>query len=244
MTLELREVLTGKRSITADMPISVLKQIPEADVITVTDVPPPEPEAAIEGVEATEPPMELPVAEDAPVADLLQRVTFWEPVTHTLDVKLDGRPLRIFHTLRGPIIGQVLTEDSLKVTLFSPAMIDPNIQIDRIHYLPIAFAGRIFTLYKSTSIGESVPEEAEASGYPMFIKRNADGDYKFRMRAAYHHIEGGFPDAGVVTVGPETVRQTQKGLMPTSSTKEPMMIDRAKRTEEMLRTQAAAAPEN
>ena len=78
-------------------------------------------------------------------------------------------------------------------------------------------------------LGESIPQEAEMRGYPHFINRNRAGDYRFRMRAAYHHIDAGHPDDAQVVIAPGAVRDSLFGLVPTSDTKERKQIAQARK---------------
>lgn len=169
-----------------------------------------------------------------------KRVNLWLPVNHTHKVSMDGREVRIFHTLRGPLMGVVMWEDMYKVGLYSPCFVDPNIERGRVHYLPIAFAGYHFTLYRATCMGEAVPQEAEVYGYPTFVERNRAGDYRFVQRAAYHHIEADVPDDAKLISAEAGVREASFGLIPTSNTKESRQVEVARRVEAMR----AAAPQD
>jgi hypothetical protein len=162
-----------------------------------------------------------------------KKVNLWLPVNHTHKVMMDDRELMIFHTLRGPLMGAVLWEDMYKVGLYSPCFIDPNIERGRVHYLPIAFAGYVFTLYRATCMGEAVPQEAEAYGYPMFVERNRAGDYRFVQRAAYHHIEADVPEDARLISAEVGVREASLGLVPTSDTREGRQVEVARRVEAM-----------
>lgn len=95
----------------------------------------------------------------------LKKVAMWMPIYHVTQAKVDGYLLKVFHTVRGPIVGMVLSETSNEVTLYSPAYIDPNIQAGRVHYLPVAFAGYTLTLHKPC-FGESTPGPARLFGLP------------------------------------------------------------------------------
>lgn len=169
-----------------------------------------------------------------------KKVNIWLPVNHTHKVTMDDRELKIFHTLRGPLMGSVLWEDMYKVGLFSPCFVDPNIERGRVHYLPIAFAGFTFTLYRATCMGEAVPQEAEAYGYPTFVERNRAGDYRFVQRAAYHHIEADMPYDAKLISAEAGVREASFGLIPTSNTKEGRQVEVARRAEAMR----AVAPQD
>lgn len=169
-----------------------------------------------------------------------KKVNLWLPVNHTHKVTMDDREIKIFHTLRGPLMGTVLWEDMYKVGLYSPCFIDPNIERGRVHYLPIAFAGYHFTVYRATCMGEAVPQEAEVYGYPMFVERNRAGDYRFVQRAAYHHIEADVPGDAKLISAEAGVREASFGLIPTSNTKEGRQVEVARRVEAMR----AVAPQN
>lgn len=167
-------------------------------------------------------------ADDEP----LLSVTAMIPVRINLQVLLDGQEVKIFHTLRGPIMGIVKNEDLNRAYLYSPCFLDPNIERGRVHYLPIAFAGFEFTLYK-TGMGESIPQEAEIEGYPHFVKRNRAGDYVFRMKAAYHHIEADLPDDAQLISAESKPRDALLGLIATSDTREPKLIERTRQISEL-----------
>ncbi len=155
-----------------------------------------------------------------------KRVTAWMPVTFVLGAKMDGIPLKIFHTLRGPLLAMVVHEDSMKASVFSPCFLDPNIQKGRVHYMPIAFAGRYFTVYRNVCVGESVPQTAEIGGYPDFVKHNREGEYKFRSRSAYHHIDADLPEGAPVKSADLGVREPLFGLIPTTDTREAKEVQR------------------
>ena len=162
-------------------------------------------------------------------------VTLWAPVFHITKVLMDGMPLRIFHTARAIIMGAVRNEDSNRVMLYSPCILDPNVERNRIHYFPMAFVGLDFILYKPTCIGESIPQVAEISGYPAFVNANHQGDYQFRGRGAYHHIEADLPaDAPVHSVS-QDVRAHNAGLVPTSDTREGPAINKARAINAMVK---------
>lgn len=167
------------------------------------------------------------------------RVNLWVPITIVKDVKMDGHRVRIFHTPRGPIMGTVTSEDTHRVFLFSPCFLDPNIQRGRVHYLPIAFAGYELVLYK-TGIGESTPQEAEIEGYPHFVERNRAGDYTFRMKAAYHHIDADYPEDSKLISADCTPRDALLGLLLTTDTREKQMVDQARQAQAHQQSQQAA----
>lgn len=215
-----------------------LNDLAKAEIINVEDVVPPpfaeppptptdNPEASAkrqhEWIVAKEA-HERKIASEPPK----KRVNLWLPVNHTHKVTMDGREVKIYHTLRGPLMGAVIWEDMYKVGLYSPCFIDPNIERGRVHYLPIAFAGYTFTLYRAGCMGEGVPQEAEVYGYPAFVERNRAGDYRFIQRAAYHHIETDVPDDARLISADLGVREASFGLIPTSNTKEGRQVEVAR----------------
>jgi hypothetical protein len=157
-----------------------------------------------------------------------KRVTAWMPVTFVSEAKMDGHQLRIFHTLRGPLLAMVVHDDSMKASVYSPCLLDPNISKGRVHYLPIAFAGRYYTVYRQVCVGESIPQTAEISGYPEFVEHNRKGEYKFRSRSAYHHIDADLPEGAPVASADLTVREPLFGLIPTTDTRETKEVQRAR----------------
>lgn len=227
-----------------------LNEMAKAAIINVEDVvpapfaePPPTPTDNAEASERRQHEWEVAKAEyerKIEAEPAKKRVNLWLPVNHTHKVTMDGREVRIFHTLRGPLMGVVLWEDMYKVGLYSPCFVDPNIERGRVHYLPIAFAGYHFTLYRATSMGESVPQEAEVYGYPSFVERNRAGDYRFVQRAAYHHIEADVPADAKLISAEAGIREASLGLVPTSDTKEGKQLEVARRVEAMR----AAASQN
>jgi hypothetical protein len=247
VTLHLEQAVVGSRVQTVNLPETELAKIPPDVIIKVEPLPEPpvplypgkEPDAEKQEEHAAwlehkthweQQQLQQQEAEKEKQAQLqLKRVTLNVPITRTYKVTMDGYQLMVYHTLRGPIIGKVVGEDSNRVTLFSPCFLDPNITPDKIHYIPVAFAGEFFTLYRSTCLGESVPQEAEAMGYPEFIQRNQAGHYQFRSRSAYHHVcVGTFDDVELVSVT-QGVRTPYFGLLPTSDTDELRLIDHARR---------------
>lgn len=175
-------------------------------------------------------------ADDKPMVTLNLMV----PVKVNLQVLMDGQDVKIFHTLRGPVMGLVKSEGVHRAFLYSPCFIDPNIERGRIHYLPIAFAGFEFTLYKG-GMGESVPQEAEIEGYPFFVERNRKGDYTFRMKAAYHHIDADYPEDSKLISADGEPRDALMGLIATSDTREGKLIERGRQVQAMQEQQAQAA---
>jgi len=246
--LELIRFVIGKRGETRIMSNDDLAKVPAEAIIKVEAVPPPpfqKPEPLVppplsEGVEPT---TEYTAAVEAhaqwetdkaewetlhPVDDNFKQVSVWMGVYQIAKAMLDGQEMKVFHTVRGPILGLVTSEDLHRAYLHSPCFIDPNIERGRVHYLPIAFAGFEFILYKMNCIGESVPQLSELMGYPAFIDANRRGFYQFRMRAAYHHIEADLPeDAPVLSVSTD-VRAHQEGLVPTSDSREEQVIDKTR----------------
>ena len=168
-----------------------------------------------------------------------KKVNAWMPVTFVAEAKMDGYPLKIFHTLRGPLLAMVMHEDSVKATVFSPCFLDPNISRGRVHYLPVAFAGRYFTVYRAVCVGESVPQTAEVSGYPEFVELNRKGEYKFRSRSAYHHIDADLPEGAPVKSVDLGVREPLFGLIPTTDTRE---VQEVSRMRQMKAAEEAAVP--
>lgn len=244
----------GQRSANIQVAETEIEKIPKDNIISQEPVPPakfeePEPSTIVEpGKEAenaeawkkhreAKDRFEKAHAEDKPMI----AVNLWVPVTVIRKVEMDGHALRIFHTVRGPIMGAVLSEDSTRVWLYSPCFIDPNIERGRVHFLPIAFAGYEFCLYKS-GIGESVPQEAETEGYPHFVARNRSGDYTFRLKAAYHHIDADYPEDSRLVSIDGTPRDALMGLLLTSDSREQKLIERARRVQAFHEQQQASAP--
>lgn len=231
--LEITYALLGKRSETTKIPESMLSKIPTSEIINVTNVP-----RAVFDKELAEDATEEDVKKfneekerfEAIHADDEQQVevNLWIPVRKIKDVLMDGNRVRIFHTVRGPIMGVVLSEDTNNVYLYSPCILDPNVERGRIHYFPIAFAGFTLKLCK-TYIGESVPQEAELRGYPTFVERNKKGDYSFRMKAAYNHFDADYPDDAKLVSADNHPRDALHGLIPTSDTREPALIEHAEK---------------
>lgn len=247
------EVL-GKRTHTLHVKEEDVEKIPEENLINVSDpepkpFPKPEPsQIAIAGKEEEhEKAWERYHAEKAEweqhnaVPEGVKVVNAWVPVTKVHEVTMDGHPLKIYHTLRGPIIAAVHSEDMNRAFVFSPAMMDPNISRGRVHFLPVAFAGFKFTIYKGSCMGESIPQEAEIRGYPAFVNNNQKGDYLFRSKSAYHHIEADLPKDSMVASVELDVREAQEGLVPTSDTGEKKMVDRVRQVRAL--TEAAKAEE-
>ena len=170
-----------------------------------------------------------------PVPTDQKLVTSWMPVFHVTKVTMDGMPLKIFHTARAIMMGAVRNEDSNRVMLYSPCIIDPNIERGRVHFVPMAFAGLDFILYKPTCIGESIPQVAEIVGYPAFVEANRKGDYQFRMRGAYHHVEADVPEDAAVHSVSQDVRAHNAGLVPTSDTREGPAIAKARQFNAMVK---------
>lgn len=233
-------VILGQRSAEAEIPAADIGKIPEHSIISKSDVPPavfdaPEPPTVVTPGEEEKNAEEwrryreakerftLAHADDKPML----KVNLWVPVKMVQDAKMDGMRLRIFHTPRGPVMGAVKSEDSARAWLYSPCFIDPNIERGRVHFLPIAFAGFDMVLYK-TGIGESTPQEAEIEGYPHFVNRNKAGDYTFRMKAAYHHIEADFPPDSKLISADGNPRDALMGLISTSDGREPKLLAQAR----------------
>jgi hypothetical protein len=244
--IELTERILGKRSSTIDVPEAEVDLIPQHAIISKEPAPPAkfemeEPSSIVEPGKEEENKKawkkyrgakerwEAAHADDKPMI----RVNLWLPVKMVEKATMDGYEVRLFHTMRGPIMGMVTSEDSTRAWLLSPCFIDPNIEPGRLHYLPIAFAGYKFMVYKR-GMGESIPQEAEVEGYPYFVKRNKEGDYAFRLKAAYHHIEADLPpDSQLVSteLGP---RDALLGLVATSDSREGKFIEKGRRLQKMV----------
>jgi len=165
----------------------------------------------------------------------LKKVCVWAPVYHVTEAKIDGMLLKVFHTVRGPMLGLVVSETSNEVTLYSPAYIDPNIQKDQVHFLPVAFAGYTITLHKPC-FGQSNPDQPLVFGYPKFIKANQQGDYILRHQGAYHHIEADFAEYVKPVVKDVGMRELLRGILVTSDTRQPQEQAQAAAMEEMMKT--------
>lgn len=247
----------GKRSDTLTLPPKELEKIPKDDIITVSDLEPkPYPvEEPSSVVDPSQPNRDIAkeLAEWKAkkeeweklnaIPDHLKdhkKVNCWVPVTKVVQATMDGMELKIYHTVRGPIMGAVQgSEDLHRAFLYSPAYIDPNIERGRIHFLPVALAGFEFTMYKGNCIGESIPQEAEILGYPSFVERNKKGDYQFRMKAAYHHIEADLPDSAKVVSTDLDVRAASEGAVVTTDTKEGKLIERTRAAKQAAAQMAA-----
>ena len=251
--ITLIRTLLGKRVEGRVLKLDDLAKVPTGDILKIDAVtPPPFPKP--------EPPMpdestEAALAEELTQAhnkwaeekaafdamhptDDLRLVAMWAPVFHIVKAMMDGMPLKIMHTLRGPVMGAVRNEDTNRAMLYSPCLIDPNIEKGRVHYIPMAFCGLDFIVYKNVCIGESIPQLAEIMGYPDFVNANRKGDYQFRMRAAYHHIEADMSENAPLHSVSQDVRQHEMGLVPTSDTREIRAIEKARQIEELQKQQA------
>lgn len=237
----LTQVILGRRGETRILSNEDLAKVPADAIIKVETVTPPEfPKAKPDGAEYKE-------GDDAftaavlrweadkaewetlhPIDDKVKQVSLWAPVFQITKATFDGFEVKIFHTLRGPVMGIVTSEDSQKAFLHSPCFIDPNIERGRVHYLPLAFAGFEFMISRTNCVGESIPQLAELMGYPEFVEANRRGFYQFRMRAAYHHIEADLPEEAPVLSVSADVRAHQEGLLPTSDTREEKAIAKAR----------------
>ena len=172
----------------------------------------------------------------------LKKVSVWAPVYHVTEARVDGMRLRVIHTVRGPMVGLVVSETSNEITLYSPAYIDPNIRQGQIHYLPVAFAGYSLTLHKPC-FGESDPDQPVVLGYPRFLKANQAGDYVLRQRGASHHIEADFAEYVKPVVQDVGMRDLLRGILSTSDSRQPQEIARATAMADMvekLKQQAVA----
>jgi hypothetical protein len=173
---------------------------------------------------------------------LLKKVNMWMPIYHVTSAKIDGMPLKVFHTVRGPIVGLVQGETSNDVMLYSPAFIDPNVQSGRVHFFPIAFAGYQYKLYKAGCLGESDPDQPICLGYPEFIKQNQQGDYVFRSKSAYHVIDADIDvDAETVSVD-AGVRAHLEGALVTSDAKQSTEIAKTRQLRELVESAKKAPP--
>lgn len=127
-----------------------------------------------------------------------KKVTLQHPVFHVTKVTVDNKEVKIFHTLRGPVVGIVLREQAGWAQLKWPAFLDSQRHADKVLYLPVAFANYQFTVHKPC-FGESVPEALIVDGYLGFILQLRGGDYTWRGKNALHHIDVDmWHEAGVV----------------------------------------------
>ena len=162
-----------------------------------------------------------------------KQVDMWVPIYHVTSAKIDGLICRVYHTVRGPMVGLVMSEDSHRVTLYSPAFIDPNIQAGRVHFMPIAFAGYQITLHKPC-FGEGPPEQPICLGYPEFIKQNQRGDYVMRSKGAYHHIDADI-DMDACTVSVDAgVRAHIEGALVTTDTRQEKEIKQSRQLKALV----------
>lgn len=248
MYVELERALLHRKSITVLVPENQLELIKKEDIIVVEDPRPgdiPEqkfPSAPVSGddvsVEAHRAKLkaweEQRVAWEKAQAEKppLKRVAMWQPIYHVTQAKVDGHTLKVVHTVRGPIVGMVIGEDTQRVTLYSPAYLDPNIQPGKTHFLPVAFAGYQLTLHKPC-FGDSVPDQPICLAYPTYVKRNQQGDYIMRGKGAYHHVEADIDqDSPAVSVEPG-VRAKLAGALPTSDGRQAKEIAQAKAMQAM-----------
>lgn len=250
LRVELQRALLHKKSITILVPEDQVALIKKDDLISVTepeakDLPPKEtyPAAPKRGDDENDEAFAAKIKswEEGKVAweetqakkPPLKRVSLWMPIYHVTQARIDGMPLKVFHTVRGPVVGIVVGETSNEVTLYSPAYVDPNVQSGRVHYFPIGFAGYRYTLYKAGCLGESVPDQPVCLGYPAFVKHNQQGDYVMRGKGAYHHIEADVDlEAGTVSVD-AGVRAHLEGALVTSDARQPSEISKARRLREL-----------
>lgn len=169
-------------------------------------------------------------------------VTANMPIYDVLEAKIDNMQVRIFHTLRGPIIGMILEHTEWKTTLYSPCFLDPNVTEGKVNCLPIAFAGYRYTLYHRNCMGESLPDEAILLGYPNFIVRNRVGDYKYRSRGAYTDILADMAEDAQFTQTENPVRQALRGLILTSDVRQTAEIEKRKALETAETSAVEEAP--
>lgn len=173
----------------------------------------------------------------------LKKVSVWAPVYHVTEARIDGILVKVVHTVRGPMIGLVVSETSNEITLYSPAYIDPNIRKGQVHFLPVAFAGYQITLHKPC-FGVNSPDQALVLGYPRFIKANQQGDYVMRSRGAYHHIEADFAEYVKPVVKDVGMRDLLRGILVTSDTRQPMEIANAEAMAKLADAQKAKSEHN
>ena len=251
----IREMLVSKRSEQVILDESEMTNVPQVNLINVEEIP----RASYEGKPPEKPAEDNEdrdglAAYEIALAEYEQRkasweemedkkpkkfnVNLWVPVTHIQEAKMDNNFVKIFHSRRGPIIAQVITEDLHRAFVYSPSLIDSNVHTEKIHFFPLPFTGFSCTIYKTGLLGESIPQRAELLGYASFINRNKAGDYRYRMRAAYHHIDAGIPaDAKVSVIDAKAARDPLFGLMPTSDEKEAEIIEKARRAEALKQQQ-------
>jgi len=256
-SFEFTQEMTGQRSSEIVIPedeVSLVpseNQISEPVVVPVTPFPTPQP--VDPGADATDLETQkyqaalsawegLKAAHDADeeAKPPLVKMNVWLPVMYTHKVKMDGMELRVFHSFRGPILGALKSQDSNRAVLYSPTLLDPNIEQGRVHFLPIAFGGLDFTLYRSSCTGESAPQESVALAFADFVQANRDGNYEYRSMSAYHHIDVDYPaNAEVRSVGLETVRLALFGLTPTLKSGEADQLQRARQLQQMTAMRAS-----
>jgi len=261
MRVELQRVLLCKNSQTILLREDQMSNLHKDNIISVSD---PRPEDIPKGEEYPKAPArgdnETDEAFDAKITswetgkqtwqekqDALapyKQVGIWVPIYHVTAAKIDGLHFRVYHTVRGPMVGLVLSEDSNRVTLYSPAYVDPNLQVGRIHYLPIAFAGYQIILHKPC-FGEGVPDQPVCLGYPAFVKQNQKGDYVFRSKGAYHHIETDIAaDAATVSID-RGVRSLLEGALVTTDTRQPKEVAQARALKQLQAAKdASVTPTN
>jgi hypothetical protein len=172
----------------------------------------------------------------------LKHVSAFIPIYDVTKVEVDDKSLRVFHTVRGPILGMVLKQTQGAIELYSPCFIDPNVKVGRIHYIPIAFAGYRYTLYQHTCLGESTPDESIALGYPNFVAINRSGDYQYRGKGAYHDIEADIIDDSKTVQSESPVRDALKGLLMTSDVAQIPEVEKRTAMEEAVEAHEAETP--
>jgi hypothetical protein len=261
MALYMRRALLHKKSQTILVPEPSVAQIKPENLISVTDPEPeefPEPEAF---PEAPVPPEDLTASgaqeeydtllstweaqkeaweEEQANKPPLKKVSLWIPVYHVVKATLDGHDLRIFHTVRGPIIGMVVHETSIEAVVYSPAYVDPNIKEGRVHFLPIAFAGYQLTIHKPC-LGESVPDYPICLGYPSYVKQNQQGDYLFRGKGAYHDVAADLdPQASSVSID-TGLRTHMAGALVTADTRQEKEVAQAKAMQKLAAAQETSS---
>jgi hypothetical protein len=256
-TVKLTQVVLGQRIQTFHMTQEEFDQIDvdvRKSIMSVSDVEPeafepaPAPTADAAGNARRQKEWEAAkAAHDRKIAaqPKLKNVTMPLAIRQTLKATVDGAEVRIFHTVRGPMIGAIAWEDTDRAGLYSPCMLDCNIRPGSVHYIPVAFAGYMFTVYKKACIGESVPQESEIFGYPEFITQNKQGDYLFISRSALNHYDADIPASSQVVSADMSVRDAGFGIVQSTDVRERIPIAHAqarKNTLEALQAPEAPAP--
>jgi hypothetical protein len=255
LKIEMKRALLAKRSEVFLTPEANIAQVKPENIISVTDPTPDElpdlpkyPAAPLRADDDTDETFatKLKTWEEGNArweAELaarppLKKLNVWAPVYHVIEARIDGMLLKVFHTMRGPMVGLVVSETSHDVTLYSPAYLDPNIQKQQVHFLPVAFAGYKITLHKPC-FGESSPDMPIVFGFPRFMRANQQGDYILRTKGAYHHIEADFASYVHPVVKDVGMRELLRGILITSDTRQPQEMAKAAAMEAALKQRAA-----